>query len=67
MDTDQERSKVNAKEEVEVETPKSQHQLPMLAGLREKDVGITEYISKHEGFFGILKQRLVGYSFVCLF
>lgn len=24
---------------------------------QEKDVGITEYISKHEGFQGVLKQR----------
>ena len=24
---------------------------------REEDVGITEYISTHPGFFGILKQR----------
>ena len=30
---------------------------PPLVGLKEKDVGIIEYISKHAGFFGILKQR----------
>lgn len=27
----------------------------------EKDVGITEYVSKHEGFQGILKQRYVDF------
>ena len=25
--------------------------------VREIDVGITEYISKHEGFHGVIKQR----------
>ncbi|XP_072025722.1 pseudouridylate synthase 7 homolog isoform X2 [Amphiura filiformis] len=30
---------------------------PELVGLKEKDVGILEYISKHEGFHGVLKQR----------
>ena len=27
--------------------------------LRETDVGISEYISEHEGFSGIIKQRYV--------
>jgi tRNA pseudouridine13 synthase len=28
---------------------------------REIDVGITEYLSKHEGFHGVLKQRYVDF------
>ena len=27
--------------------------------LSEKDVGITEFSGSHEGFFAIIKQRLV--------
>ena len=27
------------------------------AALREEEAGITEYISKHEGFSGVIKQR----------
>ena len=30
--------------------------------LRESDVGISEYISAHPGFFGILKQRSSSWS-----
>ena len=32
-------------------------ELPDKASSREIDVGITEYISKHEGFTAIIKQR----------
>ncbi|XP_071810344.1 pseudouridylate synthase 7 homolog [Asterias amurensis] len=28
-----------------------------LTGLKESDVGIVEYISKHDGFHGVIKQR----------
>lgn len=27
--------------------------------VKEVDVGVTQYISQHQGFFGILKQRWV--------
>ena len=33
--------------------------------LKETDVGISEYISTHEGFSGIIKQRYV-YLFYCI-
>lgn len=41
--------------------------------LSEKDVGITEYVGKHSGFFAVLKQRYpcvgiaVSVHFVCYF
>lgn len=33
----------------------------MKHGLTEVDVGITKYVSDHEGFSGILKERLVHF------
>ena len=60
-------------DKVEVQTPASS----AAVYLREGDVGITEYISSHPGFFAILKQRcsrLISslcpfncFLFVCLF
>ena len=40
-------------DKVEIQTPTSS----AAVYLREEDVGITEYISSHPGFFAILKQR----------
>ena len=36
-----------------------------LTGLKESDVGIVEYISKHDGFHGVIKQRLVVNCYTC--
>lgn len=35
----------------------TQGQSSTVSKLKEEDVGITEYVGSHEGFFGILKQR----------
>jgi hypothetical protein len=44
-------------------TPPQKHSLPRddceTLRLTEKDLGITEYISKYQGFNGVIKQRYV--------
>ena len=39
----------------------------MKRGLSELDVGITKFVSSHQGFSGILKERFVLFSYQVIF
>lgn len=61
-DSDDTKEYATKEETTSLQMPKGQSDDSLGSYLLEKDVGITEYVGKHSGFFAVLKQR---YPCVC--